>query len=560
MQIKPWLEHYDVHVPHSLKYPKIACYEFLEHSAAKFPKKACVIFEGLKISYKTISCLSDHLAIRIKQMGLIKGDRVGLIFPNIPQFIITYFAILKAGGVVVSINPLFSDSEIKRILLDSNVRIVLCGEKLKTIFNKINCDVKLKIIVMCFFLFTIKPDMSQNAKSGISERDIRESLNNTGLMEMEYLELLKIPDKLSKIKEDVLPTDPAIFQYTGGTTGAPKAAVGLHRNIVANTIQFIRWCDLREGKEVVAAALPLFHVYGMLLTMNLGIALGASIVLIKNPRDVGGILSDIEKYKVTFYPGVPNMYYAINQYPDVKAGKYDLSSIRACISGSAALQAEVKNDFENLTGGKLLEGYGLSEAPTATHCNPLYGENRSGSIGLPLPDVDCRVVDIDTGKIDLKPSEIGELVIKGPQIMWGYHNMPRETKIVLKNGWLYTGDIVFMDEDGYFYIVDRKKSLIKVSGFQVWPNEIEAAIASHPGVKEVGVGGVYDAAKGERVIAWISLKENEKLNEKDIVRWCRGRLAPYKIPKEIYFLDALPRSGVGKILRRKLIEDYYLEH
>ncbi|HEY59103.1 MAG TPA: long-chain fatty acid--CoA ligase [Anaerolineae bacterium] len=552
MQNKPWYQYYDAHVPHSLDYPGINVHELLEQTALKYPHKPCMIFEGTSISYRTLSRLSNHVAIHLRHIGLQKGQRVGLILPNIPQFLIAYYAILKAGGVVVAINPLFRAPEIERILRETDVRIAIILNQVHSLINQLMQKFELTTIITCRTNNIDRLSASDELESEIPEEGSKQKY----AQELEFIELLKKPEKTLEIENQISPDDPAIFQYTGGTTGIPKAAIGLHRNLVANTIQFIRWCDLKEGQEVIIAALPLFHVYGMVLTMNLGVALGACIVLIPNPRDVGSILTAIEDYKATFYPGVPSMYQSINQHPDVKAGKYDLRSIKACISGSATLHPEIKNTFENLTGGKLLEGYGLSEAPTATHCNPLYGENRTGSIGLPLPDVDCRVVDVDSGKIDLNPGKIGELIIKGPQIMRGYHNMPEETKFTLRNGWLYTGDVVRMDKDGYFYIIDRKKSLIKVSGFQVWPNEIEAVIASHPGVEEVGVGGVPDSARGEKVIAWVVLQGQKKLGAKEIIRWCRERLAPYKIPKEIYFIDSLPRSGVGKILRKELIKAY----
>jgi len=350
------------------------------------------------------------------------------------------------------------------------------------------------------------------------------------------------------------PEDVAIFQYSGGTTGIPKAAIGLHRNLVANTLQFSRWLvGLEDGKEVVLAAIPLFHVYGMVIAMSMGIAIGASLVLIPNPRDIANILENIQRYKATLFPGVPNMYSAINHHPDVLAGKYDLRSIKACISGSAPLLEETRMTFENLTGGKLLEGYGLSEAPTATHCNPMLGENRAGSIGLPLPDIDCRIVDLETGQVELPIGEIGELIINGPTIMRGYHNISDQTEQTLRNGWLYTGDIARMDKDGYFYLVDRKKDLMKIGGLQVWPREVEEVIAAHPKVLEVGVAGVMDPQRGERVKAWIVLKPGEKLALDEVKTWCRERIAPYKAPSLVAFLDKLPRTTVGKVLRRELV-------
>jgi long-chain acyl-CoA synthetase len=291
----------------------------------------------------------------------------------------------------------------------------------------------------------------------------------------------------------------------------------------------------------------------MVAGMNFSLASGMAMIMVPNPRDIKDVLENIQKYKPTFFPGVPTLYNAINNNPDVIAKKYDISSIKACISGSAPLMRETKEKFESLTGGKLFEGYGLSEAPTATHCNPLMGENRTGSIGLPLPDVDCRIISLDDGVTELPAGEIGELVIHGPQVMKGYHNMPTETNNSLRDGWLYTGDIARMDESGYFYIVDRKKELIKPGGYQVWPREVEEAIRENQKVLEVGVAGVPDAYRGETVKAWVVLKPGETATEEEIRAFCKERLAPFKVPTMVEFRKELPKTTVGKILRRELI-------
>jgi long-chain acyl-CoA synthetase len=356
---------------------------------------------------------------------------------------------------------------------------------------------------------------------------------------------------------DVSPDDNALFQYSGGTTGLSKGAIAMHRNLVSNAMQIRSWMvAAKDGEETVLMAIPLFHVYGMVAGMLLGINTGAALVMIPNPRDLDDLLSNAQKYKTTIFPGVPTLYNAINNYPDVKAGKYDLSSINACISGSAPLMRETKENFEALTGGVVFEGYGLSEAPTASHCNPLLGENRTGSIGLPLPDVDCRIVSLDDETTDLSTGEIGELVLKGPMIMKGYHNMPTETANALRENWLYTGDIARMDEDGYFYIVDRKKELIKPSGYQVWPREVEEVICENPKVLEVGVAGVPDPYRGETVKAWVVVKPGESLSEEDVKAWCRDKLANYKVPTQVEFREELPKTTVGKILRRELVREH----
>lgn len=303
-------------------------------------------------------------------------------------------------------------------------------------------------------------------------------------------------------------------------------------------------------------AIPMFHVYGLVAGMSFGISSGATLVLQPDPRDTKEILDLIAKYRPSIYPGVPAMYNAINNHPDVQAGKADVSSIQACISGSAPLMRETKVLFEKQTGGKLVEGYGLSEAPTATHCNPVFGLNKEGSIGLPLPDVDARIISLDDETTILGPGEVGELVIKGPQVMKGYHNMPTETTNALRDGWLYTGDIARMDEEGYFFIVDRKKELIKPSGYQVWPREVEEVISEHPDVLEVGVAGVPDAYRGETVKAWVVLKPEKSISSDELRAWCKEKMAAYKVPTDVEFRDELPKTTVGKILRRELIRQH----
>jgi len=355
----------------------------------------------------------------------------------------------------------------------------------------------------------------------------------------------------------ISPEDPAVFQYSGGTTGIPKCAVGLHRNLVANVYQFNHWLvNTEKGKETVLVAIPLYHVYGMVLGMNLAVKMGARMILLENPSDLDHLLSSIETYHASVFPGVPNLYAAINHYPPVRAGQYDLSSIKACISGSATLSLRTKQEFEELTKGHLVEGYGLSEAPTATHCNPILGKNKEGSIGLPLPNVECRVVDLETGTKTLNAGEIGELIVRGPQVMAGYHQHSEETEKTIREGWLYTGDVVKMDSEGYFFIVDRKKDLIKVGGFQVWPNEIEAILHKHPKVREAAAAGVLDEDGSEVVKAWVVLKEGETMTAEGIQSFCDQYLTRYKIPKYIEFRETLPRTKVGKVLRRVLVSEH----
>ena len=538
---QPWIQHYDTHVPHSLDYPNANLVEMFENAVAENPDKRFILYNESTYSYKEISQLVRNLSARLIQSGLKKGDRVVLMLPNIPQFIVAYYAVLKAGGVVVALNPNYKLPEFEFLFRDSQPTKAFCLERHEKILNGLNFP-----DAACIF---VRPGqlLHQNVKS--------RSTQSFGISDFE--ELCQTTLEFSGgLFPEVTPDEPAIFQYSGGTTGIPKAAIGSHGNIISNITQFNTWCNLQKGNETILSVIPLYHVYGMVLTMNLAIATQSEIVLIEDPSDTEKVLHEIEDKRVTFYPGVPSMFYAINQHPKVRGGKFDIRSIKACISGSAPLHPEIKAEFERLTGGKLVEGYGLSEAPTATHCNPVFGKNKHGSIGLPLPDVMCKVVDIEAGEREMPTGEPGELAIKGPQVMAGYHNQPEEEKIALREGWLYTGDVVRMDEEGYFYLLDRKKSLIKVSGFQVWPNEIEQVILSYPGVSACAVGGLPDRKQGEKVVAWVVKKPDTKISEETIKAWCRERLVNYKVPSEIQFRKQLPLSGVGKVLRRELIREY----
>jgi len=562
MNNKPWLAHYDKGVPHTVEIPKAPLFHFLDESARKYPDRACTIFKGASISFKEMNEISDSIAAALVDMGVKKGDRVGIFMPNTPQFVMVYYGILKAGGVVVATNPLYTPHEIEHQANDAGIEVMFVMTNFYKTIKKAQPNTKIKKIIATNLKETLPP-ITRILFSLLREKKGGFRIEG-GLAEGE----IWLQDLLTKYKGaprpklEINPDDTALFQYSGGTTGVSKAAVAMHRNVVANTLQIKSWVvGLEEGKEVVLMAIPLFHVYGMVAGLSFGMAAGSTLVMVPNPRDLNDVLQNISKYKATIFPGVPALYNGINNHPDVKAGKYDLSSIKVCISGSAALMRETKEQFEKLTGGKVFEAYGLSEAPTGTHGNPMLGENKTGSIGMPLPNMECRIVSLDDGETDMPQGEIGELLLNGPQVMKGYHNMPTETANSLrkdKDGktWLYTGDIVRMDEDGYFYIVDRKKELIKPGGFQVWPREVEEAISAHPKVLEVGVGGIPDPNRGETVKAWVVLKPGETLTEDELKTFCKVSLAPYKIPTHIEFRSELPKTTVGKILRRELIRQH----
>jgi long-chain acyl-CoA synthetase len=413
--------------------------------------------------------LTDRLAAGIAELGVKKGDRVGIFMLNTPQFVITFFSILKAGGVVVAINPLYSSREIEHQVNDAGIEVMFVLSNYYNLIKQTQPKTKIKKIVvsnikdylppMLAFLFGLAKEKKGGFRVTPEPGDIW------------FKDLIARHSPAERPKLEIGPDDVAIFQYSGGTTGISKGVIALHRNLVANALQIRNFLPTaEEGKETVLMAIPLFHVYGMVAGMLFAIRTGAGMVMIPNPRDITDVLTSIQKYKASIFPGVPTQYNAINNNADVIAGKYNLSSIKGCISGSAPLMHETKEKFEALTGGKLVEGYGLSEAPTATHCNPLYGDIRSGSIGIPLPDVDCRIISLDDGETVLKPGEVGELCIKGPQVMKGYHNAHRTTNTLL-SCWLFTY-IARMDEDGYFIIVDQKK-LIKPGGYRVWPGSGE---------------------------------------------------------------------------------------
>ena len=555
MEDRVWFKLYDKGVPQHIDYPPIPLFGLLEESAQKYPDSPCTIFKGAVITYRQMNELTDRLAAGITELGVKKGDRVGIFMPNTPQFILTFFAIIKAGGIVVSINPLYKPKEIIHQVNDAGIEILFVMSNFYKVIKEAQPNTKIKKVIVTNlkeylppilgFLFGLTKEKKGGFRVELAAGDIW------------FKDLLARHKPEERPKISVGPEDEAIFQYSGGTTGISKAAIALHRNLVANALQIRNWLPTAEdGKEVVLMAIPLFHVYGMVAGMLFAIHTGASMVLIPNPRDIKDVLDSIQKYKASIFPGVPTQYNAINNNPDVIAGKYNLSSIKGCISGSAPLMRETKEKFESLTGGKLVEGYGLSEAPTATHCNPLYGDIRAGSIGLPLPDVDCRIISLDDGFTVLKPGEVGELCVQGPQVMKGYHNMPTETANSLRDGWLYTGDIAKMDEDGYFYIVDRKKELIKPGGYQVWPREVEEVISSYPKVLEVGVAGVMDAYRGETVKAWVVLKPGETATEEEIREYCKQNMAPFKVPTQVEFKSELPKTTVGKVLRRELVKEH----
>jgi long-chain acyl-CoA synthetase len=549
---RPWYQHYDAQVPHTLTYPDVPMHHLLEETARRLPNQTATVFFGAKLAYAQLNAQADRLAVALRNLGLEKGDRVAIVLPNCPQFVIAYYAILKAGGVVVPTNPTYKAREIEYQLKDAGARMVITLNMFMPAIQEVRESIGLQHIIVTEIKEYLPPVLG--LLYPIKERREKTAVHVAPAPGIVFWpELMRAPT-LPLPPVAISPDDLALLQYTGGTTGVSKGAMLTHRNMVANTVQCRYWLyDMRtDGGEVSLAAIPFFHVYGMTTSMSLAVYVGATMVLL--PRfQIKDVLKAIQKYRPTQFPGVPTMYIALSNAPDV--GKYNLRSIKACISGAAPLPVEVAQRFEEITGGRVVEGYGLTEASPVTHCNPLYGERIVGSIGVPYPDVDAKVVDMDT-HADLPQGEIGELAIRGPQVMRGYWNRAEESAAVLSpDGWLFTGDIARMDDAGYFYIVDRKKDLIIAGGFNVYPREVEEVLYEHPKVQEAVVCGVPDPYRGESVKAYIVLKPGEMSTAEEIIAFCKERLANYKVPRQVDFRETLPKSIIGKHIRRILREE-----
>lgn len=535
---KPWLDQYDPGVPATINYPKHCIHDLLALSAERFPYSIAIIDKDRSIDYLELDRLVTHFSQNLILHGMNSGDRVGICLPNSIEFIVAYFGILRAGGIVTALNPAFPGGELESQVRKAGIRFM------------INYDSSLMGFLPSLNTTSLEMIISVHSET---KKPLSKSVIPKPEQVCDYSEMLlnaSSPTSLSMINPDM----PAVLQFSGGTTGTPKLAICTHRNIVSNVTQFKHWLvNLNEGCETFLVALPLYHVYGMVLALNLGVSMGSRLVLIKDYRNIEEVLFKAQKYKVSYFPGVPSMFHMINQHPGVNEGHYDLKMIKACISGSAPLPENVRHSFEKFTGGHLVEGYGLSEAPTATHCNPILGQKITSSIGLPLPDVECRLISMDGQELDVPMGNPGELLVKGPQVMPGYYEDPEETEIVLNKGWLHTGDIVRMDERGYFFILGRLKDLIKVHGLQVWPAEVEERILQIADVRECAVAGVPDEISGERVKAWIVPVGSAKLTLDDLREFCRDKLVGYKIPSELEICLSIPKSPVGKVLRRELI-------
>ncbi|MEW5594722.1 long-chain-fatty-acid--CoA ligase [Peribacillus frigoritolerans] len=554
MSNKPWQAIYPEQIPAVLSYEDKPLYSFLKESAEEFPDKVSIHFQGKELTFREVHESALKFAAYLKSIGLQKGERVAVMLPNCPQGVISFFGILMAGGVVVQTNPTYTERELEYQMKDSGAKMILVMDILFPRVSAVASRTDIEHIIVTAikeylpFPKNLIYPFIQKKQYGIVINVEHEGNHHL------FSEIMKrkITEEVDTVPIDVN-NDLALLQYTGGTTGFPKGVMLTHKNLLANTKMCNAWLyKNKRGEERILAILPFFHVYGMTTVLVLSVMEGNTMIIM--PKfDVEATLKTIQKQKPTMFPGAPTMYIGLLNYPDI--AKYDLSSINACISGSASLPLEVQEQFEKITGGKLVEGYGLSETSPVTHANFIWDQPRvKGSVGLPWPDTDSAILSLESYE-ELPPNEIGEIAIKGPQVMKGYWNRPDETEKTFKNGWLLTGDLGYMDEQGFFYVVERKKDTIIAGGFNIYPREVEEVLYEHEAIQEVVVAGIPDPYRGETVKAYVVLKKNARVTEEELNEFARKNLASYKVPRSYEFRDELPKTTIGKILRRVLIEE-----
>jgi len=548
----PWLDNYPPGVPEHVELPKASLAGLLEDAARDFPHAPALHFEGRTISYAQLDQQARRFSGVLAGLGVGRGTKVGLILPNCPQAVVALFGALRLGATVVQNNPLYTERELGHQLADAGVEVLVCldltYERVKALRSRTSIR---EVIVTSVLdeLSGLKRRLAPYTKKG---KAASASIGKDEPVRRWRDALASAPAAPELVEVDA-DHDLALLQYTGGTTGVSKGVMLSHANLRSNVEQVRAWFpDADPGREVMMAVLPFFHVYGLTVCLLLGMRLGAALVLL--PRfDLDGVLAAVDRYRPTLFPGVPTMYVAINN--EVEKGGHDLSSIKACLSGAAALPLEVAERFERFSGGRLVEGYGLSESSPVAIANPIYGKRKAGTIGMPIPDTLARIADPDDPSRTMPAGDKGELALAGPQVMQGYWNQPDETAQVLRDGWLLTGDMAVMDEEGYFSIVDRKKELIIAGGYNVYPREVEEVLYEHPKILEVCVAGVPDSYRGEIVKAFVVLRSGEQASTEEIREFAKTRLAAYKVPRAVEFRDELPKTLIGKILRRALIEE-----
>jgi long-chain acyl-CoA synthetase len=556
MQTAPWLEHYDEGIPASVgPYPERTMLDDLADAVAERPGAAALLFKGRAISHGELDRRSDAFAAALAGLGVAKGDRVALLLPNCPQFLICELGAWKAGAILVPLNPIYTEQELEGALARTGAETIVVltpfYHRVKAVQPRtaptrvIATNVKEYLPPLLRVLFTLAKERRDGHRVTLEEGDL-------------WLgDLLERHQGAARPAVPVTAGDPAVILMSGGTTGTPKGVVGLHRHYTITGRQLGTWLQAGTAPwdDVIMAALPLFHSFANIGIQSVALRNHNAVALVPNPRDLDDLLATIKKTRPTAFSGVPTLFSALLRHPKVRAGKIDFSSVKVCFSGAAPLLAETKRRFEELTGGRIVEGYSLTEAMLACAVNPVEGPNKIGSVGMPLPDVEMRIVDPDSGA-QLPTGEVGEVLIRAPQLMAEYWDDPKETASTVREHdggrWLHTGDLGYLDEDGYLFIVDRMKDLIKTHGYQVWPREIEEVLAAHPAVAEVGVAGVPDQAKGEVAKAWVVLADGQRASVEELRAFCRERLAPYKVPATVEFRSELPKSMVGKVLRRAL--------
>src|SRR3954469_7391127 len=560
----PWLAHYDPGVPATLApYPDRTLVDYVVDHARRSPNSPALLFKGATVTYGELDRLSDACAAALASLGIKRGDRVGLLLPNCPQFFIAQFGAWKLGAIVAPLNPIYTEHELEGPLHEHGIETVVTLTRFYQRIKNVQARTGVRRVIATnikeFFppllqvLFTLLREAKEGDRIRLQAGD------------HDFAHLLLVNRGRKAAATAVTAADPAVLLMSGGTTGTPKGVLGSHGAYVIAGLQIKAWnaTALGGADDVTFLPLPLFHVYGNVGVQSLSFIAGCAIALVPNPRDLTELLKDVRRVKPTFFNGVPTLYIAMLNHPLVQQGKIDFKSIRICFSGAAPLLADTKARFETLTGARIVEGYSLTEAMMALCVNPAKGENKLGSVGMPLPDVTVRIFDDELGTRELAVNEVGEIAVAAPQLMTEYWRQPGETALVLREHldhgvarrFLYTGDLGYLDEDGYLFIVDRKKDLIKTSGYQVWPREIEEVIASHSAVAEVGVAGVVDGTKGEVVKAWVVLRAGHQVTEAELRAYCRDKLAPYKVPAKVEFRADLPKTLVGKVLRRMLREE-----
>jgi long-chain acyl-CoA synthetase len=550
--MRPWLKHYDPGVPAEIPIPDSTLHDMLRESTRKYGNNTALIFYGAHITYRELDKLVDRFATGLSDIGVKPGDRVALHLPNCPQYVIAYYGALRAGAIVVPCNPIYVERELEQQINNSGATVMVTLTLFYNTVKSLQPRTGLKRVIVGnikdYFppkvkaLFTLLKEKKAGHRIAFK--------GDYGVYSwLDFLNAYQpAPPKI-----EVNPDDVAVFGYTGGTTGIPKAAMLTHRNLLLNVQMCQAWTGERVlGEDICLAVIPFFHSYGMTVAMNNSVLTGAAMILLPKfePPEV---LKTLAKYRPNLFPGVPAMYIALLNHPHLS--KYNINSVDICLSGASALHIDVQSRFEKNSGAKLVEGFGMTELSPVSHSTPIYGLRKEGSIGIPMPGIDAKIVDLVTGEEDLSVGEIGELVIRGATVMKGYYNRPDETYRTLRNGWLFTGDIARMDEDGYFFIVDRKKDMILSNGFNVYPRDVEEVLFTHPAVKDAVVIGAPNERGDTTVKAYVVLRDGMTATSEEIIEFCRQNMARYKAPRHVEFRDTLPKTLIGKTLRRVLVEE-----